>query len=242
MSPPGFVRATLGVARNEARLLFLTPVGWAFLAAGLFLGGLFFLLGLRDTGEASLRSAMGNLGVVLVFLIPMITMRQLAEEARRGTLELLLTAPVSPSALIVGKWLATSALAWLLIASTIPWGFALGLYGDPDRGALVTTWLGMGLCASGFAAAGLFASSLTRDPLVAAIGGILLLLPFWLASVAVDHAPEGLKPLLARLSFVDHLHGFARGIVDAGDVAWFVAINFVFLLLAWRSLESRRWR
>lgn len=242
MSPPGVLRATVAVARNEARLLFLTPVGWTFLAAGLFLGGLFFLLGLRDTGEASLRGAMGNLGVVLVFLIPMVTMRQLAEEARRGTLELLLTAPVPPSALIVGKWLATSALAWLLIACTVPWALALGLYGDPDRGALVTTWLGMGLCASGFAAAGLFASSLTRDPLVAGIGGILLLLPFWLASVAVDHAPDALKPLLVRISFVDHLHSFARGVIDTGDVAWFVAITFVFLLLAWRALASHRWR
>lgn len=232
----------IAVLKNELRLLFLGPVGWTFLAAGLFLGGLFFGLGLRETGEASLRAAMANLGVVLVFTLPMVTMRQLAEEARRGTLELLMTSPVSPAGLILGKWLASVLLGWGLLALTAPWAGALFLYGDPDPGALVTTWLGMALCVGAFAAAGLFASALTRDPLVAAIGGILLLLPFWLASIAVEHAPEGMRPILYRLSFVDHLRSFARGVVDTGDVAWFGLVTFVFLFLAWRALESRRWR
>lgn len=236
------IAGTFAVLKNELRLLFATPTAYVFLAGGLFLGGLFFVLGLFETGEASLRGAMANLGVVLVFLVPVVTMRQFAEEARSGTLELLLTSPVPPSSLVLGKWLATTLLGAGLVLATAPWALALGVYGDPDPGALLTTWLGMTLCVGGFAAAGLFASVLTTEPLVAAIGGVLLLLPFWLASVAVEHAPEALRPLLYRISFVDHLRSFARGVLDTGDLAWFFAVTFVFLFLTWRALEARRWR
>lgn len=233
---------TVAVMKNELRLLFATPIAYVFLAGGLFLGGLFFLLGLFETGEASLRGAMANLGVVLVFLVPVVTMRQFAEEAKSGTLELLLTAPVPPASLVLGKWLATTLLGVGLLAATAPWAVALSIYGDPDPGALATTWLGMTLCVGGFAAAGLFASVLTTEPLVAAIGGVLLLLPFWLASVAVEHAPATLRPWLYRASFVDHLRSFARGVLDTGDVAWFGLVTTVFLFLTWRTLEARRWR
>src|SRR5688572_27756607 len=99
--------ATWAVARHELRLFFLTPMAWVFLAACLFLGGVFFTMGISLTGEASLRAVMSNLAVVLLFCLPMVTMRQFAEETRSGTIELLLTAPVPLGALIAGKWLAT---------------------------------------------------------------------------------------------------------------------------------------
>jgi ABC-2 type transport system permease protein len=239
---PGTLRATWSIYRKEVRVYFLSPLAYVFLAAFLFLGGLFFYLGVALTGEASLRPLLSNLAIVLLFCIPVVTMRQIAEEGKAGTLELLLTSPVPLGALIVGKWAATLTLCLTLLVLSSLYPALLIAYGDPDPGALATSYLGLLLTCGLFSAAGLFASSLTRDSMVACVIGIMILLPSWLASTAQDIAPEALKPWLAQVSFIDHLRSFARGVVDTGDLAWFVGITGVFLFLAWRSIESRRWR
>lgn len=239
---PGLIGGTLSILRKELQVFFLSPLAWVFLAAFLFLGGLFFYASLEFTGEASLRGLMANLAVVLLFVLPMVTMRLVAEETRVGTLELLLTSPVPLGAVILGKWLATVMLCVLYLALTAIYPALLFLYGQPDLGPLLTTYLGLLACCGAFAAAGLFTSSLARDQMVAGVLGILLLLPFWLADIARSAVPEWLEPVLERLSLIEHLRGFARGVVDTGDIAWFVGFTGIFLFLTWRSLESRRWR
>ncbi len=237
----GWLAATGAVLRKELRLYFLSPIAWVFLAAFLFIGGLFFVVSIVTGGEASLRPALANLGIALVFLLPLLTMRQLAEETRSGTLELLLTAPVPLSAVILGKWLATTLVCAVLLVLTLPWAGVLLLYGDPDPGVLVTSYLALLACCAAFSAAGLFASSLTKDQMVAGVLGVMMLLPFWLASSSREFAPEILQPWLDRWSLVEHLRAAAIGVVDTGDVAWFAGFTGVFLFLTWRSLESRRW-
>ncbi|MEZ4236512.1 MAG: ABC transporter permease [Myxococcota bacterium] len=239
---PSLLQATAAVVRNELRLWFLAPGGWVFLAASLLLAGLFFTLSIGTTGEASLRGALPNLGVTLVFTLPLVTMRQLAEEARAGTLELLLTAPVPPLALLLGKWLAAVALCTLFLALTFPFPVVLFSWGDPDPGVLFTSYLGLFLCCCTFSAVGLLASALTADPMVAGVLGVLFLLPAWLASAAEALAPPHLAPVLARVSLADHLRSFATGVLDTGDLAWFGIVTALGLFGTWRALESRRWR
>jgi ABC-2 type transport system permease protein len=239
---PSIVGAAFAVLKNDLRVWFLSPAGWVFLTSFLLLAGLFFTISIATTGEASLRTALPNLGVTLVFTLPLVSMRQLADEARSGTLELLLTAPVPLGALIVGKWLATVSLCAVLLLLTFPFPVVLAVFGDPDPGVLFASYLGLFLCCGTFAAVGLFASSLTRDPMVAGVLGVLMLLPSWLATAARDLAPTALVPLLERLSFVEHLRSFAQGVLDTGDLAWFGLVTTAFLFLTWRSLESRRWR
>jgi ABC-2 type transport system permease protein len=239
---PGTLAVTGAVVRNELRLWFLAPAAWVFLSASLFLAGMFFTMAIGATGEASLRGALPNLGVTLVFTLPLVTMRQLAQEARSGTLELLLTAPVPPIALVLGKWLAAVALCGVLLALTFPFPVVLFAWGDPDPGVLATSYLGLFACCCAFSAVGLLASSLTSDPMVAGVLGVLLLLPSWLASAAGQLAPPGMAPLLERISFVEHLRSFAVGVLDTGDLAWFGGVVGVALFGTWRSLESRRWR
>jgi ABC-2 type transport system permease protein len=233
---------TVAIAKNELRTWFLTPAAWVFLTASLFLAGLFFTLAIGSTGEASLRGALPNLGVTLAFTLPLVTMRQLAHEARSGTLELLLTAPVPLGSLLLGKWAAAVALCAALLALTMPFPAVLAAYGDPDPGVLFACYLGLFLCCCAFSAVGLFASSLTSDPTVAGVLGVLLLLPSWLASAAADLVPASMVPLLERFAFASHLKSFAVGVLDTGDIGWFLLVTAVFLTATWRSLESRRWR
>lgn len=239
---PTWLRAWSAVVRKELRVLFLSPLAMVFLVAWLLLGGLFFYLGVALNGEASLRSTMANLGVTLLFCIPLVTMRSFAEEERAGTLELLLTAPIPLAALILGKWTAVVLLNGLTLVFGSIWGALLIVYGDPDPGVLAMSYLGLWVCAAAFSAAGLFASSVTRDQMVAGVLAVLLLLPLWLASAARDLAPEAWLPVLDRLSFTEHLRSFAQGVFDTADMSWFAGVTFVFLFLTWRALESRRWR
>lgn len=232
----------VAVTKNELRLWFLTPAAWVFLTASLFLAGMFFTMAIASTGEASLRTALPNLGVTLVFTVPLATMRQIAAEARDRTLELLLTAPIPLGSLLVGKWLATLILCGVLLLATFPFPAVLLAWGDPDVGVLAASYLGLFLCCCAFSAVGLFASSLTSDPMIAGVLGILFLLPSWLASAAKDLAPPAAVPLLERVAFVEHLRSFATGVLDTGDLAWFALVTAAFLIGAWRSLESRRWR
>lgn len=239
---PSALSTTRAVLRNELRILFLTPLAWTFLAAFLFLGGGFFYLGILREGEASLRAMLANWGVALLFCMPLVTMRQLAEETRAGSLELLLTSPMPLGSLIAGKWLASVALSCVLLVLTMPYPVILSLYGDPDPGVLFTSYLGLAACCAAFAAAGLFASSLTREPMAAGVGGVVLLLPLWLVDGAKDVVAPDAARWLERVSVVAHLRSFAVGVLDTGDLAWFSGFTFIFLFLTWRSLESRRWR
>lgn len=242
MNGPGFVGATFAIAKKELRVSFLSPLAWVFLAATLFLGGMFFYMGLALGGEASMRNATGNLAVLLLFCLPMVTMRAFADEARSGTLELVLTAPVPLGALILGKWLAVLAQCGVLLVATLVWPAVLFLYGEPDPGGVFGTYVGLFACCAAFSAAGLFVSALTRDQMVAAVGTVLLLVPSWVANLGRDLAPSWATPVLDRISFLDHLRSFARGVIDTADLAWFGAFIALFLFLTWQTLESRRWR
>jgi ABC-2 type transport system permease protein len=228
--------------KKELRIYFLSPLAYVFLSACLFLAGLFFYLGVTLTGEASLRVLLGNLAITQLFVLPMLTMRHFAEERRLGTLELLMTAPVSLGAIVLGKWLASLTLCLLMFLGTLVFPAVLAYYGDPDWGVVFTSYLGLVGVAAAFCAAGLFASSLTDDQVAAGLVGIVLLLPFWLVGRAEALLPEEWADTLRPLSVLVHLDSFNRGVLDSADIFYFIAFTVIFLFLTYRSLESRRWR
>jgi len=230
------------IYRKEMRSYFVSPLAYAFLVVALFLSGLFFYLGIEETGEASLRVMMGNLAVTLIFLLPILTMRHFAEEQKRGTFELLMTSPASMGSLIFGKWLASLSLCVVMLLGTLLFPMILAYYGNPDWGIVATTYLGLFLCCAAFCAAGLFASSLTDDSVAAGMSGVLILLPFWIVG-NFDGLGEGFwGSLFERIALLPHLRGFSKGILDTADLAWFAGFIAIFLFLTYRKLESRRWR
>ncbi len=230
------------ILKKELRVYFVSPLAYVFLGVFLFLSGLFFYLGIVLTGEASLRVMLGNLAISLIFILPMLTMRHFAEEQRAGTFELLMTAPISLASLIVGKWLASVVMCALMLLGTLLFPVILDYYGDPDWAVVATSYLGLLLCCGSFCAAGLFASSLTNDQVAAGMGGIVLLLPFWLIGNASALVSEDWAPMLEKLAMLTHLRSFTKGILDSADVVYFAGFTFVFLFLTFRTLESRRWR
>jgi ABC-2 type transport system permease protein len=236
------MNGVLTIWKKEMRVYAVNPTAYAFLAVFLFLSGLFFFLGITLTGEASLRVLASNLAIAELFILPMLTMRHFAEERRQGTLELLLTSPLSPLSLVVGKWLASLTLCVLMFAGTLVLPIILAYYGNPDWGVVGTTYLGLLLVAGAFCAAGLFASSLLDDQLAAGLLGIVMLLPFWLVSRAEALVGDELAERVRPFGVLNHLDGFGRGIIDTADVYYFAALSFCFLFLTFRALESRRWR
>ncbi|MCP4803888.1 MAG: ABC transporter permease subunit [Proteobacteria bacterium] len=236
------MRAVWTILKKELRVYFVSPLAYVFLGVFLLIAGMFFYLGVTLTGEASLRVMLGNLAIALIFVLPMLTMRHFAEEQKAGTFELLMTSPVSLPSLIVGKWLASLVMCGLMLLGTLLFPAILAYYGDPDWGVMATSYVGLFLVCAAFCAAGLFASSLTNDQVAAGMGGIVLLLPFWVIGSAGAVVPERFQGVLDQLALLPHVRSFTKGIIDSADVAYFVAFAFVFLFLTYRTLESRRWR
>lgn len=234
--------AILTIWKKELRVYAVNATAYAFLGVFLFLSGLFFYLGITLTGEASMRVLASNLAIAELFILPMLTMRHFAEERRQGTLELLLTSPISPMALVVGKWLASVTLCVLMLLGTSVLPIILAYYGDPDWGVVICTYLGLLLTAGAFCAVGLFSSSLLDDQLAAGLVGVVMLLPFWLVSRAEALVGDDLAVKLQPFGVLHHLESLNRGVIDSTDVYYFLALSAVFLFLTYRSLESRRWR
>ncbi len=236
------MRGVVTIWKKEMRVYAVNPTAYVFLSVFLFLSGLFFYLGITLTGEASMRVLASNLAIAELFVLPMLTMRHFAEERRQGTLEMLLTSPLSPMALVAGKWLASVTLCFFMFVGTAVLPLILAYYGDPDWGVVVTTYAGLFLVACAFCAAGLFSSSLVDDQLAAGLLGVVILLPFWLVGRAEALVGDVWAERIQAFGVLRHLDSFNRGVIDSADVYYFVALTGSFLFLTFRSLESRRWR
>jgi ABC-2 type transport system permease protein len=245
------MRGVLAIYRRELAGLFLGPLAWLLLFIALLLMGWLFVLYLKTSGgdvDVAVRWSLGESWVfwaLLVVVPPLLTMRMISEEARSGLLEFLLTAPVSDAAVVTGKFLAAATFMALLWASVPVYAVVLASLGmPPDPGLLCGGWIGACLASALFCALGLFASSLTSMPIVAAFGAVV-------ASLAVVTAPllAGLSDQLwvrravARLDVIDHhKSAFLCGVLDTAYVAFFLSWTALLLFLCVRALEARRWR
>lgn len=246
------MRKTLSLARREMAGYFFSPI--AYIVGALFLAAssAVFFYGFawvdirpifRPGNEASLRPLFEAMAYLMVFIVPLLTMRLLSEEFNSGTIETLMTAPISDAEVVAGKFLGVMGFYLALLAGT---GAFLGLmigFGQPDAGVAVMGYLGMVLLGSAFAAVGLFASALTRHQLVAAILAIAILSVFALLMQAVArYAAAPWSHLAARLNAMTYFKDFARGMFDSRALVYFLSATLLFLFLSVKTLESRRWR
>ena len=258
------MRNVLTLVGKELYSYFVSPIAYVVLTGFIVLGGWFFfnllsrfnlLVSLYSTiqgnpgmlerlnlNEYVIAPLLHNLSIVLVILVPMITMRGFAEEKRSGTYELLLTSPLRTGEIVLGKFLASSLLILLMIVLAGIFPGVLVLYGNPEIGVTLAGFLGLALVGVAFVAVGLLASSFTENQIIAAVGGLVALLMFYIIGWPADTAREILGPFLRYVSVTEHFAEMVNGVVDSKDVVYFVSVVVLALFLTQRSVESARWR
>ena len=239
------MRNVVTMAGRELSAYFLSPIAYAVAAVFLFASGLAFGLGTFANGaESSLRSLFEFwMVMILVFELPMLTMRLLAEEFRSGTIETLLTAPISETEIVLGKFLGAMAFFVALLATLLLYPILISLYGPLDAWLLVCNYLGLLLLGAMFISVGLFFSACTKHQIIAVLFSFSLLALMTFASRGLATQVEGWpRALLQQLSVQTHFFDFVRGMVDLNHVVFFVTTTGLFLFLAVKRLEMRRWQ
>ena len=250
----------LAIAHKELRGYFASPIAYIVIGFFTLLFGWFYigilewfvrqgLQGQMGMGASSMnvnqqmiRPLILNITVVFLFLLPLITMRTYAEEKRSGTIELLLTSPLTDLEIVLGKFLGALGLYAVMVAVTLIHFGLLFAFGTPEWKPLATAYLGLLLFGGCFIALGLFISSLTKNQIVAgaATFGVFLLL--WV----VDWIGEGLGPtgqaIVKYLSMTDHLDDFVKGVIDTKHLVYYLSFIAFGLFLTVRSVDTERWR
>jgi ABC-2 type transport system permease protein len=235
------LRATLAIVERELRSYFLSPVGYTMLAVFLLLSAVFFYLPL-SMGEGSLRAFIYNVVIILIITLPALTMRLISEERRTGTIEILMTAPVTDAQVVLGKYLGSLGFYAVMLLATLQFPIALEVVSDPDRGPMITGYIGLLLFGGTFVAVGLLISSLTKSQVTAAfvtVGVLLLMLLMdWFAGSGTGWFSE----VVSQVGMRRHLENFAKGIVDTRDVIYYLSVIALCLVLSTRALASWKWR
>ena len=230
------------IARRELKALFDQPIAYILLVVFTGVNALLFFREVELYKTTSLRPMLDFLPWLLLFLVPAVTMRALAEDARSGTLEVVLAQPITELELLLGKYCGQVLflLIALAITLTVPLGLALGT--APELGIVVAQYVGAALLVAGLAAVGVWASSVTQNQITAFIVGVFVM--FLLIFVGLDQLLVGLPPRLGAiagaLGVLSHFSQIARGVIDLRDAVYFVTLAALFLVLAYCSLLSRK--
>jgi len=230
------------IAYRELRSYFVSWTAYIVGAGFLAVTGFIFDVILVGSRQAEMRWSLHNMAVTLLFVCPLLSMRLLAEERRSGTMELLLTSPVTDLQVIVGKFLAALGLLAILLAATLHFPLILAQYGAPDAGPLISGYLGLLLVGATFMAVGVLASSLTESQVVAGFLSFGALLALWIIGWGADQASGAAAEVLRQVSILNHFDDLAQGVIDTKDIVFYLSFIAVCLFGAVRALESRKWR
>jgi ABC-2 type transport system permease protein len=235
------VSGTLAVYRKELATYFRSPIAYYVVAVFLLGTGYFFLYNVFLSGETTMAGTFQNMGLLLVTLAPVISMRLLAAEYTAGTAELLLTLPLSPWQLVTGKYLGVVTILLVVTAGTLVDLVPLYLFGTPETTTILAGYLGFVLLGMACLAIGLFCSALTHNQVVAALITAAVLLAFWFVGhLQTFQQSQAVRRLVGYLSFALHFTDFIQGLVRTEGVAFYLVVSAVALTLSAAYLEWRR--
>jgi ABC-2 type transport system permease protein len=244
------------VWRREFIAYWTSPVAYAVLTVFLVLSGIFFFGQLSefvtlcaraggegvDVNQQMIRPYFYTISVMILFLMPLVSMRLVSEEIAQGTLEILLTTPLRESVLTLGKYLASLALFGILLLGSVLHVAILFLFGEPEWGPILTGLVGLFLTGGAYLALGLFLSTLTRNQVVAATSAFALFLCLWLFHWLGRISSGQVSEILTYISFVDHFESFGKGMLNSTDLIFYLSLIFLGVYGAVQSVQSRRWK
>lgn len=214
----------LALFRRELAGAFLAPMSYLVWAVFLIASGYLFATSVRDGAPANLDGTFMSMGLLLLFVCPLLTMRLIAEERKQGTLELLLTDPTLEALVVTSKYAAALAVFTAMLMPTLAYPLVLAATGQPDLGPVVSGYVGLWLLGGLFLAVGLLASSLTQNQIAAASLSFTVLLLLWALARAADNvAPGMMHDVLAYVSAFTRFSDFLRGLVDSRALVYFVS-------------------
>lgn len=236
--------------RRELRSYFATPVAYVFIVIFLVLMGTFtfYLGGFYERGQADLAPFFNYHPWLYLFLVPAIAMRLWAEERKTGSVELLMTLPITPWQAVLGKYLAAWAFTGIALALTFPIWITVNYLGDPDNGVIFAAYVGSLLMAGGFLAIGSCISATTRNQVIAFVLTVVVCFGFLLSGFPMvldlfsGWAPQALIDGIASLSFLTHFASLSKGVIDLRDLIYFALLIGVFLyantiVLQWKQAD-----
>jgi len=251
----------LAIAQKELKSYFASPI--AYIVIGLFalLYGYFFVTILyyfirnsmqmgqfgmgpqaMNVNQAMLRPLLQNVTILVLFVMPMITMRTYSQEKSSGTIELLLTSPVTDVQIILGKFLGAFALYAVMLAVSLIHIAILFWFGRPEWKPILTAYLGLLLLGGCFISVGLFISSLTKNQIVAGMVTFAVFLFLWVITWIGSFAGPTVDKLTNYLSIIEHYDDFSKGIIDTSHLIYYVSFITFGLFLTVKSVDSERWR
>jgi len=252
----------LAIAQKELKSYFASPI--AYIVIGLFalLYGWFFVVMLSffvrqslqmtqfgtggpqamNINQQMIRPLLSNVEVLLLFVLPALTMRTYSEEKRSGTIELLLTSPVTDFQIIVGKFLGALGLYAVMLAVSLIHIALLFAYGRPEWKPILTSYLGLVLLGGCFLSVGLFISSLTKNQIVAYMTTFAVFLMLWVINWIGSFSGPTVDKLTSYLSIVDHFEDFSKGVIDTTHLVYYLSFITFGLFLTAKSVDSERWR
>lgn len=259
------MRNVLTIFNRDFRSYFSSPVAYVVIGLFLVITGVFFYLltssflqyavniqwqaaRLRqpappvNVNHMIIRPLFSNISVITLFVIPMITMRSFSEDKRIGTIELLLTSPVTTTQIIVGKFLAACALYAIMVLMTWVYPLVIILFGEPDIWPIVVSYLGIFAMGTASIGLGLWISSMTENQIISAMGTFVALLFLWLVGWFSHFTSSFMSGIFEYLSIIEHFDDFSKGIFDTGHLAYYISLVGITLFFAHQSIESLRWR
>ncbi|HTG88875.1 MAG TPA: ABC transporter permease [Vicinamibacterales bacterium] len=249
----------LTIAQKELKSYFASPIayivigffalvfGWFYYVAVSYFLQASLQMGMPGAGQVNIntmaiRPLLQNVAVVALFMLPLITMRTYAEEKRSGTIELLLTSPLTDTQIVLGKFFGAVALYALMLLVTWIHVSILFIYGNPEWKPIVTGYLGLLLMGSSFLSIGLLISSLTKNQIVAGMVTFAVLLLLWTLNWMSESAGPTMQKVLSALSITERFDDFSKGVVSVSHLVYYVSFISFGLFLTAKSVDSERWR
>ena len=230
------------IFKREFKAYFTSPIGWVFLGAFFVFSGIYFYIGVLLMQSTQVESVIISMFSIVMFLIPIITMRLFSEDKRQKTDQALLTAPINLLPMIMGKLLAAFAIYALAFSVTFVYAIIISCYGEVSWSLYFSNLLGILLLGAAMIPIGGLISSLTENQVVSAIGSFLIMLVLSFVDTLATLVPyEWLQKVILGVSVYNRYNDFALGQLDYADMIFFLSVGAVFVFLTVRVFEKKRW-